>query len=73
MAEMDGTIERNAKKIKGYKYDKVTMLGTTAFMFSGTEMLMEVTGSTMGIKVTQIATSIVKKALLIKIRTTIRH
>jgi len=60
IAGMDGTIEKNAEKMLGYKCDKVTMTGTTAYLFSGTELPLKIISDNMGIKFDQIATDIKK-------------
>ena len=60
IAGMDGTIEKNVEKILGYKCDKVTMSGTIAYLFSGTELPMKMLSNNMGIKFDQIATNIKK-------------
>ncbi len=60
IAGMDGTIEKNAEKILGYKCDKVTMTGTTAYLFTGTELPLKIISDNMGIKFDQIATDIKK-------------
>jgi len=60
IAGMDGTIEKNVEKILGYKCDKVTMSGTTAYLISGTELPMKILSNNMGIKFDQIATNIKK-------------
>ncbi len=55
---MDGSLEKNAATILGYTCDKVTLMGTTAYNISGSEVPMKIQGDTMGIKIHQQATDI---------------
>lgn len=60
---MEGTnenLQKNAATILGYKCDKVSMVGTIAFMISGTDLPLEIKGNTMGVKFNQVATNIKK-------------
>jgi len=53
-------IQKNAAKILGYKCDKVSMVGTIAFMVSGTDLPLKIKGNMMGVKFDQVATNIKK-------------
>jgi len=59
---MDGTLEKNVEKILGYQCDKVSMPGTTAYLFSGTDLPLKIKGDNMGMKMNQTVTSIKKES-----------
>lgn len=49
IGEMSGHIEKNAAKLLGYDCDKVTAMGITSYTLAGTDFLMKVSGSHLGI------------------------
>lgn len=59
---MGGTLQKNATKILGYTCDKVTMSGTTLYTISGTDLVLKMNESTMGMKMNQAATSVKKES-----------
>ena len=58
--EMGGNIQKKAAKLLGYKCDKVTMMGVTAYTISGTDLPLKTDGNVMGIKILETATRIKK-------------
>lgn len=57
----DGGIKKNAASILGYKCDQVKASGTTSYTISGTDVVMKITGNTMGIEFSQTAIALKKK------------
>ena len=57
---MNGTVEKNALKLLGYRCDKVTIMGTTAYTLRGTEIPLKIDANIMGIQISEVATSIKK-------------
>ena len=53
-----GEISHNAVKILGYDCDIISILGTKVYLISGTDIPLRTIGSTMGIEINEIATSI---------------
>ncbi len=58
VAGMQGEIIRNAAKIQGYDCDKVTIMGVTSFVMSGTNIEMKSNSNVMGIKMNSEVSSI---------------
>lgn len=57
---MNGKLEKNVTTIMGYACDKVSIMGTTAYTISNSELPLKIEGNTMGIQVSQMVTSIRK-------------
>ncbi len=55
---MNGTLEKKAATILGYGCDKVTLMGTTAYTISGSDLPLRIQGDTMGIEISQEATDL---------------
>lgn len=58
---MSGTVEKKAEKILGFKCDKVTVMGFDSYIITGTDFPMKVSGSLMGMTLSETATSIDKE------------
>lgn len=58
VGDMSGSVEKNAEKILGYKCDKVTAMGIDSYTLTGTDFPVKVSGSLMGVTVSEIATKI---------------
>ena len=61
VGDMSGSVEKKALKLLGYKCDKGTAMGIDAYTLSGTDFPMKVTGSLMGVTISEIATKIDKQ------------
>lgn len=57
---MNGSLEKNAATIMGYACDKVSVMGTTAYTLSGSDLPLKIEGDTMGVKVLQTVSNIQK-------------
>jgi len=55
---MNGTLEKKAETILGYDCDKVSLMGTTAYNISGSELPLKIQGDTMGFKISQEAVNL---------------
>lgn len=55
---MNGSLEKKAATILGYACDRVSAMGTTAYVISGSDLPLKVAGNTMGIEISQNATEI---------------
>lgn len=59
---MGGKLQKNATKILGYNCDRVIMSGLTSYTISGTDIVLKMSGNTMGMKMNQAATSVKKES-----------
>lgn len=57
---MEGEFVKNATQILGYKCDKMSMMGATAYTISGTDLLLKSEASIMGMTINEVATKIKK-------------
>ncbi len=57
---MEGSLEKNAKKILGYSCDKATIMGTVVYTINGTSLPLKTESSTLRMKYNEVATSINK-------------
>lgn len=57
---LQGEMKKDAATINGYKCDMVSLMGTKIYMFAGTDIPVKTEGNTMGIKISEVATSIKK-------------
>ena len=60
---MEGTFEKNAKKILGYNCDKITMMGTTVYSISNIGLPLKTKSNMMGMKFKEKATEIKKTSV----------
>ena len=51
IAGLNGSIEKNAKKIQGYQCDKVSAMGSTVYTIAGTQLALRTEASIMGVKI----------------------
>jgi hypothetical protein len=63
MSGMQGSLEKNAKKILGYPCDKVTVMDSTIYSIHGTPIALHTESNIMGITVKSVATKIDKGAV----------
>lgn len=63
MSGMQGSLEKNAKKILDYPCDKVTVMGSTIYSIHGTPIALHTESNIMGITVKSVATKIDKGAV----------
>ncbi len=55
---MGGTVEEKAATLLGYSCDRATMMGTTAYTISGSDLPLKIEGQVMGITISQVATEL---------------
>lgn len=58
--EMGGEVEKNAAKLLGYSCDKATIVGTTVYTISGTDLPLKIESNMMGVNMIETATGIDK-------------
>jgi hypothetical protein len=63
MSGMQGSLDKNAKKILGYPCDKVTVMDSTIYSIHGTPIALHTESNIMGITVKSVATKIDKGAV----------